>query len=126
MVMPSAFAVLRLATLELGRLLDQQIGRIGAFEYMVDIIGGSLPPIDRVGCVGRKQTIPDHCSRSAEAGQPLLQSEGHDHRAVLDKDRVTRNGEPPDFWAMSNLNEMLEARRLPLGCPPPIYLVRYW
>jgi hypothetical protein len=39
-VSPSAFAVLRLITNELGGLLDQEVGWLGAFEDLVNINGG--------------------------------------------------------------------------------------
>src|SRR5438132_793099 len=38
---PSAFAVLRLITSELGRLLDRQVGGVRALEDLVDESGGA-------------------------------------------------------------------------------------
>jgi len=59
--MPSAFAALRFDDeLELGRLLDGQVGRLGALENLVDIDRGAPELIGNAGSIG------DEAARACE------------------------------------------------------------
>ena len=48
--------------LELSRLLDWHLGRIGTFKNAIDEIGSAAPYSDSVGRVARQQTIAGHPS----------------------------------------------------------------
>src|SRR6266436_252331 len=64
--------------LELRRLLDWEVGRLGSLENAVDIRGSASRKILAVATVGHEPANLDKESRWKDCRQPLLGSEGDD------------------------------------------------
>ena len=78
-VRPSAFAVLRLITkLKLGRLLDREVGGLGAFEDLIDVRGCAAKEIGIVRPIGHEATSLDEFPRPRNGWQAVLEREIHD------------------------------------------------
>src|SRR5215813_7560449 len=67
--------------LELGRLLDWEVGGLGSLENAIDIRGSTSRKILAVATVGHEPANLDKESRWKDCRQPLLGSEGDDPRS---------------------------------------------
>ena len=78
---------------ELGRLLDRQVGGLGALEDLVDIDGGALVHVLVARPIGHQAARLDHFAVRIHARQPLLGGEIHHALAVMQEHPVRQDEE---------------------------------
>src|SRR5215472_6385678 len=61
--------------LELGWLLDRQIGGLGALEDLVDVVGAPPKEVGRVGRIGDQQAVPRHGGERTDGRETMLYGE---------------------------------------------------
>jgi hypothetical protein len=72
MVSPRVLAVLRLINhqLEFGRLLNEQIGGLGAFQDLVHVAGGAATQVGKASSIGHQPAAIDGLLQLVHGGQP--------------------------------------------------------
>src|SRR6516164_5141101 len=68
--------------LELGRLFDRQICRLGALKYLVHQPGDLSPETVEMDAIGHQATFPDRLPKAKHCRQPVLIGESQDARSM--------------------------------------------
>src|SRR3954451_8589905 len=77
--------------LELGRLLDRQIGRLGPAQDLVDVVAGSPQPVRRAWAVGHQPTGLNVLSKAVHRRHARTEREVVDANTVSVGERVRQN-----------------------------------
>ena len=86
---PSALAVFRLiAELELGRLLDRQVGRLGALQDLVDVVGGAPEQVRIIWSIGHQTARFDEVARVCDRRQQRDVGQGVDANPMSVYERI--------------------------------------
>jgi hypothetical protein len=72
--------------LEFGRLLDRQIGRLGAFGDAIDIIRGQTVHVGEAGAIGHQTALIDPLPKREYRRQPVVEHHRDEALAISEKD----------------------------------------